>query len=207
MKHDVKAGDAPLQASVGALWGVGGGVCGTWLSVLAILGLLAAAPGSRADTVNTESLGVVNGSITSRSQMAEIKPFLSGRPLYQYDAQDTQTPVSTLVIEHAQAVSGTDRRDGLLWMQQPLILVGSAATGQQAVFRLPLQVEVEGKVVEVSALEDSRGLVLTLPQPARKVRVRPAGPINFILPVTWRGEVQADIRITGNITAAESSQE
>lgn len=210
MKHGEKTVGPPLPASAAALPGTVTGrlrARAAWLGALGVLSLMGCAPGARADAVNAESLGVVNGSITARGQMVEIKPFLSGRPLYQYDALDAQPPVSTLVIEHAQAVSGGALHDGLVWMQQPLTLAGPAAAGQQAVFRMPLQVEAEGKAVEVSVREDSRGLMLTLPRPARQVRVRPAGPINFILPVTWRGEVQADIRITGNTASAASSQE
>ncbi|MEG2734333.1 MAG: DUF5462 family protein [Hafnia sp.] len=211
MKHDVKANGIPLpvttrtRASAMGSQGVHGAL--STLRALCVLGLLGCMPSARADTMNTESLGVVNGSITARSQMIEIKPFLSGRALYQYDVQDTQSPVSTLVIEQAQTVSGASRRDGVVWIQQPLSLTGPTAAGLRGFFQLPLQVEVAGKAVEVSVSEDSRGVIVTLPQPSCQVRVRPAGAINFVLPVTYRGEVQADIRIMGNTTAAETSSE
>ena len=177
------------------------------LGVLNLLGLTLLTLNAWADTVNTESLGVVNGSMTTRSQMVEVTPFLSGRPLYQYDVQDTQPPVSTLLIEQAQPISGASRRDGLVWMQQPLALTGSSAQGGKGVFQLPLQVEIAGKAVDVTVREDSRGLVLTLPQPSRQVRVRPAGAINFMLPVTYRGDIRADIRIMGNTATTETLSE
>ena len=211
MKHDVKASGIPLPVTARARLNVldvrGARGALSTLRALGIWGLLGGVPSAWADTMNTEALGVVNGSITARSQMIEIKPFLSGRALYQYDVQDTQPPVSTLVIERAQTVSGASRRDGWVWIQQPLALTGPTATGQRGFFQLPLQVEVAGKAVEVNVSEDSRGVVVTLPQPSRQVRVRPAGAINFMLPVTYRGEVQVDIRIMGNTTTAETSSE
>ena len=112
-----------------------------------------------------------------------------------------------ILLNRSKAFNGASRRDGWVWIQQPLALTGPTAAGQRGFFQLPLQVEVAGKAVEVNVNEDSRGVIVTLPQPSRQVRVRPAGAINFMLPVTYRGEVQVDIRIMGNTTTAETSSE
>lgn len=160
--------------------------------------MMLSAPHARGDTVNTEALGVVNGSITARSQMTEIKPFLSGRPLFRYDAREEEPPLMTLLIEGA----GGELRDGLVWMQQSLALSCTEASGQRGGFQLPLQVEVAGQPVTVAVREGARGLLLTLPEPGRQVRIRPAGPVNLVVPVTCRGDIRADIRITGDTSDA-----
>ncbi|MFV8986178.1 DUF5462 family protein [Serratia fonticola] len=175
--------------------------------LFAAAALMMSTASTQADTVNTEALGVINGSIMQRSQMIEIKPFLSGRPVYQYDVQDNQPPVDTLVIEQAQLVGGSHNSDGIVWIQQPLALSGMGNNGVRGHFQLPLKVEVSGQPITVGVRQDNRGLILNLPQPSRQVRLRPAGAITFLLPVTYRGELRADIRISSNTSAAETLQE
>ncbi|RBQ33684.1 DUF5462 family protein [Rahnella variigena] len=195
MKQSVKEHRAESRILARRTWGT-----------LGILGLLTLAAPVQSDTLNTEALGIVNGSVVTRSQIIEIKPFLSGRPLYQYSVQENEPPLTSILIEHAQGVSGTSRHDGLAWIQQSLALTGPAAAGERGIFQLPLQVEVAGRPVEVAVSENSLGLILTLPQLSRQVRVRPAGAINFILPVSYRGDVRTDIRIIGNTSTSDTTQ-
>lgn len=164
--------------------------------------LMALSSGAQSDNENMELLGVINGSIMQRSTLTELTPFLSGRPVYQYDGDDNAATVQQLVIERARLSSRQGQgQEDTVWIQQPVELT----TSEQGQFQLPLRVLLNGKAVKVTAKEESRGVVLTLPEGSRQVRVVPAGAITFTLPSRYRGDIRADIRIVEVSSVSEEN--
>lgn len=137
-----------------------------------------------------EALGVVNGKITTRSTLVEVTVFLSGQPLFAFTEAADAMPLRTLLIEQATLLS----QDGnTLRLQQPLTL----AQGAQGQWQLPVQVQVNGKVVRVSAQESSLGVRLTLPENAQRVTLVPVGAAQLTVPVSYRGDLSVALRIRG----------
>lgn len=141
-----------------------------------------------------EALGVVNGNIIARHNQVDVSVFLSGKSLFHYTDNTNNTPLTTLQIEGATLVTAAPSQDaGVIWIQQPVTL--KAVTGQ---VQVPLQVRVNDKPVTVSAIEDSSGITILLPENAYLVDVIPAGAVHFWLPSDYRGDLHVDLRITGH---------
>ena len=144
--------------------------------------------------VNPEELGVINGSVVHRDAQTEFTPFLSGRPLFQYDVGETQPAITQIQIEYVKLLTGlATTGEEAVWIQSSVELVDDDTT--TAPLQLPIQVNVNGHLVKVNVRENSRGVIVTLPQAARQVIVQPAGAIRLTVPNTYRGEVRADIRM------------
>ncbi|WP_272662704.1 DUF5462 family protein [Providencia sp. PROV111] len=151
---------------------------------------------------NIEALGVINGSVMQRGVQTELNPALSGRPLFRYDAEETQPGITQVLIAHAELVPGmhnaeTDR----VWVQLPAELVNDPqATG---VWQLPLQVSADGKTVPISAQADSRGVTLTWAPSSRRITVNTAGVPRLTVPTSYRGDIRTDIRMVEVLPTTE----
>jgi len=144
--------------------------------------------------VNPEELGVINGSVVHRDAQTEYTPFLSGRPLFQYDVDETQPAITQIQIEYVTLLTGlATTGEEAVWIQRSAELVDENTI--TAPLQLPIQVNVNGHLVKVNVRENSRGVIVTLPQAARQVIVQPAGAIRLTVPNTYRGEIRADIRM------------
>ena len=143
---------------------------------------------------NPEELGVINGSVMHRDTQTEYAPFLSGRPLFQYDVGETQPAITQIQIEYVQLPTGlAPTGEETIWIQSSAELVNDDTT--TVPLQLPIQVSVNGHPVKVNIRENSRGVIVTLPLAARQVTIQPAGAIRLEVPNTYRGEIRADIRM------------
>ncbi|MEQ5680881.1 DUF5462 family protein [Providencia rettgeri] len=172
-----------------------GGVWGTSVRSLALLGTLVAmglsglAQGQTREHV--EALGVVNGSMTARHSGVEISAFLSGQPVFSATTSAGEAPLQSLLVEQAQLVS---RAGESLLLQQAIVL----PAGLQGYWQLPVQVQVNGQGVKVTAEETSLGVKLTLPAAGDTVTVVPTGAAKLFLPAAYRGDIAMTLRITGD---------
>lgn len=161
------------------------------LTALCTFGLMSLSPNTRAqETLRYEALGVVNGSMTARQAGVEITVFLSGQPLFTAANTAESEPLSSVLIEQAQLVS---RENSTVRLGQSF----SLPQGQRGQWQLPVQVQVNGKAVTVSAQETALGVLLTLPAAAASVTVVPVGAATLFVPATYRGDLSMDLRITG----------
>ncbi|HHQ2585781.1 TPA: DUF5462 family protein [Providencia rettgeri] len=147
-----------------------------------------------------EALGIVNGSMAARNGGVEITAFLSGQPLFtSADVSASTPPLNTVLIEQTQLVS----QDGNTVRIQRTFTLPQGGTGQ---WQLPIQVLVRGKPVTVNTRETSLGVQLTLPDEAQSVTVIPVGAAQLFLPITHRGDLSIDLRITGESGASEQDK-
>lgn len=162
--------------------------CGAAIAIWIALGLNPSALAKERQHV--EALGVVNGSMAARSTLVDITVFLSGQPLFSSTTASDAEVLHTLMVERATLVS----KDGqTLRVQQPFAL----PQGEEGVLQVPIQVQVEGKVVTVSAEETALGVQLTLPADARTVTVVPVGAVQMTVPSAYRGDLTVAVRIFG----------
>lgn len=60
-----------------------------------------------------------------------------------------------------------------------------------------MQVRLDDKVVSVAVSETSQGVQLTLPaRDVKTVAVYPAGAVQLTVPARYRGDIEAQVRIT-----------
>lgn len=166
----------------------------TRLTAICAMVLMGVSMGGNAKEIQRyETLGVVNGSMTARDAGVEISVFLSGQPLFTSANTPESTPLNTLLIEQAQLVS---KEGNTLQLQQSFLL----SQGLHGQWQLPVQVQVQGKAVMVTAQETSQGVQLTLPPDAQFVTVVPAGAAKLFVPAVYRGDISLVLRITGDTT-------
>lgn len=177
-----------------------------WRSYLILGAALTVSALSYADD-NAEMLGVINGSVMQRGIQTELTPFLSGRPLFRYEVDDTQPAITQILIEQAQLPIGLGQAgDGDFWIQTQAELVNGSATTTTAPLQIPVQVDVDGRPVKVMTEADSRGVMVTLPVAARQIIIRPAGAIRLMVPNIYRGDIRADIRMVEVLPTAQGAE-
>lgn len=165
-----------------------GGILGHgWCWCLGGVLVMCSAIGVARETMQWEALGVINGQVSAtRSTQVDMTVFLSGQALFSA----TDLTASSLVIERATVVS----QDGATVRIQQSVPLAHGETGQ---LQVPLQVRLDDKVVSVAVSETSQGVQLTLPaRDVKTVAVYPAGAVQLTVPARYRGDIEAQVRIT-----------
>lgn len=174
-----------VQQRVHSRWFDRVGMLGVIMSTLFFSGMMQAN-----ETQRMESLGVVNGNMAARNMQVDITAFLSGQPLFKVADLAETDALTTLTIEQARVVS----RDGNTFRIQQVLTLPD---GTQGTVLLPLQVRIEGKPVTSTLTENSLGVKVELPAPARTVDIVPTGAVQLTIPAGYRGDLTTQWRISG----------